>query len=140
MRKLAPLILLTASLPVLGGSFPQSLLTGTWQESSSTDQVCAGTGSTIKYEFSKDGKLLTVKFSKPIETEIGKLSAVRARVVASTSRAITIVYDGEKRLRSDGTPAQWELSVISAGVYRWRETTWDPGDVNIVVGVRCSPR
>ncbi len=120
--------------------FAKSLLAGTWEESVSTDQVCTGKGATIRYELSSDTKALTVSFSKPIETDLGKVSSIRAKVVASTSRSLTIVYDGEKRLRSDGTPAQWELSVVAAGIYRWRETSWKDGEVNVVVGVRCSPR
>jgi hypothetical protein len=140
MYRVALLTLALAPLTAHSSIFPKSLLAGTWEESAGTDQVCTGKGATLRYEFSSDSKALTVTFSKPIETDIGKVSSVRAKVVASTSRSLTIVYDGEKRLRSDGTPAQWELSVVAAGVYRWRETSWKDDEVNVVVGVRCSPR
>ena len=140
MYRVAILSLLLLPVTAHSSLFAKSLLAGTWEESVSTDQVCTGKGATLKYDLSSDSKTLTVGFSKPIETDLGKVSSIRAKVVASTSRSLTIVYDGEKRLRSDGTPAQWELSVVAAGVYRWRETSWKDGEVNVVVGVRCSPR
>ncbi len=138
---LKPVVFALCLVPIAStaSTFTRSLLAGTWEENASTEPVCTGRGSTLKYDLSSDGKLLSVRLSKPIDTEIGRLSSARANVVASTSRSLTIVYENEKRVRSDGKPVQWELSVVSAGIYRWRETSWSADEVNVVVGVRCTP-
>jgi hypothetical protein len=62
---------------------------------------------------------------------------LHATIVRSTERTFTLLYDGEPRMRSDGAPIQWQLSMVASGVYRWRDTSWPDKDVNVVVGIRC---
>jgi hypothetical protein len=61
-----------------------------------------------------------------------------ATILSSTQRTLVIRYDGERRLKRNGEPIEWELSIAAPGVYRWRETGWEPARVNTVVGIRCS--
>jgi hypothetical protein len=86
-----------------------------------------------------DGKRLEMRFDRKWKTELGETDHFGATIVSATTRTLVIRYDGETRLKRSGKPVEWELAVVAPGVYRWRETEWRPGEVNTVVGIRCSP-
>jgi hypothetical protein len=88
---------------------------------------------------SADGKRLEMQFDRKWKTELGETDHFGASIVAASSRTLVIRYDGETRLKRSGKPVEWELAIVAAGIYRWRETEWTPGEVNTVVGIRCSP-
>ncbi len=88
-------------------------------------------------EISADGKRLDMRFDRLWETELGKTDRMGAKIISATSRSLVIQYDNETRLKVTGKPEEWELIIVAPGVYRWRETDWKEGKVNIVVGIRC---
>jgi hypothetical protein len=100
--------------------------------------VCTDSEVRYRFDFSPDGKRVAVRLNKVHRTEIGDQENIAASILESTDRSITIAYDGESRLRSDGKPVEWQLVVVAPGVYRWRETSWPAQVVNVVVGVRCA--
>lgn len=81
---------------------------------------------------------MTVKLNRIHPTEIGDKDEVAATIIESTETTLTIAYDGETRRRDDGGLVQWQLAVVAPGAYRWRETSWSPQGVNVVVGIKCS--
>lgn len=119
-------------------SFDPSQLSGWWAESYSTDPACGFRNVRTKHEFSEDGKRLVMRFDRKRTTDIGELEKAEASVLSSTERSVVIRYDGENRKRKDGRPVEWELAIVAPGIYRWRETSWEIGEVNAVVGVKCS--
>lgn len=119
-------------------SFDMKQLSGWWAESYNTDVTCGAQNLKVKHEFSADGKRLYLRFDRKWQTELGETDHTEATVLSSTERTLVIQYDGESRYRPDGKLQEWELSIVAPGVYRWRETSWPAGDVNTVVGVRCS--
>jgi hypothetical protein len=125
------------SQPV-GLSFAVSQLVGSWAESANHRPVCTSDEVRYRFEFSSDGRRVTVKLNKIHPTEIGDKDEIGATIIESTANTLTIAYDGESRLRDDGKPMQWQLVVVSQGVYRWREASWPVQAVNPIVGVRCA--
>jgi hypothetical protein len=89
--------------------------------------------------FSADGKRLDIVFDRQWKTELGTTDHIGAAILSSTARTLVIRYDNETRKKQDGRPVEWELSMAAPGVYRWRETEWEPDKVNTVVGIRCAP-
>lgn len=69
---------------------------------------------------------------------IGDLDRIAAKIIASTTNILTLQYEGVTRRCDDGKLLERQLVVVAPGVYRWRETSWPPEVVNIVVGVKCS--
>ena len=121
-----------------GLAFPVSQLSGWWAESFSSVPACDPGNVRTRQVFSPDGKRLQLVFDRPWKTELGLLTQVGATIVFSTERTLVIRYDGETRLKRNGQPVEWELSMAAPGVYRWRETEWKPSEVNTVVGIRCA--
>jgi hypothetical protein len=119
-------------------TFAPQHLSGWWAESYNTDPTCGPQNLRVKYESSNDGKRLRLRFDRKWKTELGESEGFEATVIASTERSLVVRYDGESRKKRNGQPVEWELSIVAPGVYRWRETEWPPGEVNTVVGIRCS--
>jgi len=142
--KLSILVFITIMAAVSVGvaqadnSFDMKQLSGWWAESYNTDVTCSADNLKVKHELSADGKRLSLKFDRRWQTELGEMDHVEATVLSSTERTLVIQYDGESRSRPDGKLQEWELSIVAPGVYRWRETSWPTGNVNPVVGIRCS--
>jgi hypothetical protein len=120
-----------------GLKFTTAQLAGSWAESTNTRPVCTNNEIRYRYEFASDGKRLKVKFNRIHPTEIGEKDEIAATIIESTETTLTVAYDGETRRREDGNLVQWQLLVVAPGVYRWRETSWQPQAVNVVVGVKC---
>lgn len=120
-----------------GLNFSPDQLAGSWAESGNSQDVCTDNEVRYRFEFAPDGKRLTIRLSRLHPTEIGDREEVGASIVESTDRSLTISYEAESRLRTDGTPLQWQLVVVAPGVYRWRETSWPIHNVNVMVGVKC---
>jgi hypothetical protein len=118
--------------------FNREQLAGWWAESYNTDLACGPQNVRSTMEISPDGKRLDMRFDRLWKTAQGETDHISAAIVSSTSRSITIRYDRETRLKSNGQPQEWELTIVVPGVYRWRETDWKEGKVNVVVGIRCS--
>ncbi|MCU0869107.1 MAG: hypothetical protein MUF30_05790 [Burkholderiales bacterium] len=130
---------LTASLHAHAAPvFSPDQLSGWWAESYNTDVACGPQNLRAKHEFSADGKRLVIRFDRKWTTELGEMEKVEAIIVGSSDRTITIRYDGETRRKDSGALQEWELTIVAPGVYRWRETDWPVGEVNTVVGIRCS--
>ena len=121
-----------------GLGFDVSRLSGWWAESYSTRPACDPSNLRINYRFAADGKRVEIAFDRPWLTATGMAEKLGADIVSSTPRTLTIRYDRDPRRTQDGRTVEWELSVVAPGVYRWRQTDWDPRDVNDVVGIRCA--
>lgn len=121
-----------------GEEFDRKSLSGWWAESYNTDITCGPQNLRVRHEFSPDGKRLLFRFDRKWKTELGETEQFEASVISQTRRSIVIRYDGESRKKRNGQQVEWELSIVAPGVYRWRETEWPAGDVNTVVGVKCS--
>jgi len=119
-------------------NFAGDQLTGWWAESFDDSEACAPTNVRAQYTLSPDGKRLLMKMDRKWKTDLGERDSVEATVISSSPRSLTIQYDGETRTDDAGKPVTWELVIVAPGLYRWRETSWEKGKVNIVVGVRCS--
>jgi hypothetical protein len=117
--------------------FNREQLAGWWAESYNTDLACGPQNLKSTMEISPDGKRLEMRFDRLWKTALGETDHTSATIISATSRTIIIRYDGETRLQSNGQPQEWELTVVASGVYRWRETDWKEGKVNVVVGIRC---
>lgn len=118
--------------------FDRGQLSGWWGESYNTDLACGQQNLKSTMEISPDGKRLNMRLDRRWKTELGETDRMGANIISATSRSIIIQYDGETRLKRTGKPQEWELTIVAPGIYRWRETEWDPGEVNTVVGIRCS--
>ncbi len=119
--------------------FDVNQLSGVWADSVDTEPACAMKNGHFRYEFSSDRKRLAIQFDREIDSgAAGKVSHIDATVLAATARTITFRYDGEQRMNSLGKPIEWQLAMVAPGVYRWRATDWRAGQVNTVVGIRCS--
>jgi hypothetical protein len=118
--------------------FDRSQLSGWWGESYNTDFTCGPQNLKTTMEVSPDGKRLKMRFDRKWKTELGETDQFASTIISATNRTLVIQYDGETRLKKSGKPVEWELAIVAPGVYRWRETEWKPGDVNTVVGIRCS--
>lgn len=118
--------------------FKRAELAGWWAESYNTDVACGPKNLRVKYEFSDDGKRLLLKFDRRWKTQIGETSQLGSTVLSSTERSLVIRYDTEKRTKKNGQLVEWELTIVAPGVYRWRETEWETGEVNAVVGIKCA--
>jgi len=121
-----------------GLKFTVSQLAGSWAESTNTRPICTNNEVRYRFEFAPDGRRVTVKLNRIHPTEIGDKDEIAATIIESTETTLTIAYDNETRRREDGSLVQWQLAVVSPGVYRWRETSWQPQAVNVVVGIKCS--
>jgi hypothetical protein len=114
-------------------------LTGWWAESFDDSDACAPGNVRARYTLSPDGKRLLMQMDRKWQTALGERDSVEATVLASSPRSLTIQYDGESRTDASGKPVTWDLVVVAPGLYRWRESSWEKGRVNVVVGVRCAP-
>jgi len=121
-----------------GLKFTAAQLAGSWAESTNTRQVCTNNEVRYRFEFAPDGQRLTVKLNRIHPTEIGEKDEITATIIEATETTLTLTYEGETRRREDGSLVQWQLLVVAPGVYRWRETSWQPQSVNVIVGVKCS--
>ena len=119
-------------------SFDRSQLSGWWGESYNTDLACSPENLKSTMEVSPNGKRIEMRFDRHWKTELGEADRYGADIISATSRTLVIRYDNETRKKSSGKPVEWELAIVAPGVYRWRETEWKPGQVNTVVGIRCS--
>ena len=114
-------------------------LSGDWVESYDDSAACAKSNLHIRMEISKDRKRFHVLLDRMWKNDMGTTSDnAWATILSATDRTLVIRYDNETRLRKSGEPVEWELSVVAPGVYRWRETSWPVGEVNTIVGLRCS--
>lgn len=118
--------------------FDPQQLSGWWAESYDTDVTCGPRNLRVAMQIDAVAKRLEMRFDRKWKTELGELERAGAKILFATGRTLVIRYDNETRKGSNGEPVEWELAVVAPGVYRWRETDWPPGEVNIVVGVRCS--
>jgi len=118
--------------------FDLAQLSGWWAESYNTDLACAPENVRTQMLIDSQAKRLEIKFDRKWKTELGEMERIGAVIIAATNRTLTIQYDNEKRIKHNGKPVEWELSIVAPGVYRWRETEWPAGEVNTVVGVRCT--
>lgn len=138
------LLLITVSTASLAAtnpspfSFDRSQLSGWWGESYNTDLACGPENLKSTMEISSDGKRLKMRFDRRWKTELGETDHVGAAIISATARTLVIQYDNETRRKLSGKPVEWELAIVAPGVYRWRETEWKQGEVNTVVGIRCS--
>jgi len=121
-----------------GLPFQVDQLSGWWAESYSPQPACDPSNLRVRHVFSEDGKRLEIIFDRPWRTELGMAEKFGATILSATDRTLVIRYDGETRRTRNGQPVEWEMSIAAPGVYRWRETSWDPTAVNTVVGIRCS--
>jgi hypothetical protein len=119
--------------------FDANQLSGSWAESYSRGQACAPENLKVRMQLSEDKKQLTIVFDRKRKTGLRKKDHSKAIIIAATAHSLTIQYEDEKRKKKSGQPENWELIVVAPGVYRWRETDWPADQVNIVVGIRCSP-
>lgn len=144
MRSSLSLLSVIFAATACGESASQSLpfdrqqLAGWWAESYSSEPVCSKDNLKTTMEISPDGKRLEMRFDRKWKTELGEKDSTGATIVSATNRSLTIQYDGETRKTESGATQTWELIMVAPQLYRWRETGWEPGKVNIVVGVRCS--
>lgn len=118
--------------------FDSNQLAGLWAESYNTEPACAPGNLKMRMQLSRDGKILDITYDRKWKTALGETEGSRATVLSAGPASLVIQYEGERRLKQSGRPLEWELTVVAPGVYRWRETDWEPGRVNTVVGVRCS--
>ena len=145
MKTLIPLLFFVASATTSYAAtdpspfpFDRQQLSGWWGESYNTDLACGQQNLKTTMEISPDSKRLKMRFDRKWKTELGETDQIGATIVSATNRTLVIQYDGETRLKSTGKPVEWELAIVAPGVYRWRETEWKQGEVNTVVGIRCS--
>jgi hypothetical protein len=143
IRKLALIVALnTSSWAATDPSpfpFDPAQLSGWWAESYNTDLACGSKNLHTTMQVDPSSKRLEMKFDRKWKTELGEREHFGATIISATNRTLIIQYDGESRLKRSGKPVEWELAIVAPGVYRWRETEWQAGAVNTVVGVRCSP-
>jgi hypothetical protein len=118
--------------------FDPSQLSGWWGESYNTDQTCGSQNLKATMRVDGPSKRLEMRFDRKWKTELGESEGFGATIVSATARTLVVRYDNEKRTTRNGQLQEWELSVVAPGVYRWRETSWPAGEVNTVVGIRCS--
>lgn len=118
--------------------FDSKQLAGLWVENYDTEPACAPDKLKMRMQFSRDGKHLDITYDRKWKTELGEKEGSRAIVLSASATTLVIQYEGETRLKRSGRPLEWELAVVAPGVYRWRETDWEPGRTNTVVGIRCS--
>jgi hypothetical protein len=129
--------LLTSSL-VFAEDFDKSLTSGVWSESINTSQACNAENLHNSFEFSDGGKTLVFKLDRLWQIANGKsVDHYSAKILESTKNSIIIEYNDIGDLPSD-YPKTWEMVFVAKGVYRWRATSWSSGEVNSVVGIRCS--
>ena len=121
-----------------GLEFQVHQLSGSWAETSGTAPICTNNEIRYRFEFTQDPTKLTIRLNRLHPTEIGELDKINAIITASTASTLTFQYQGETRRREDGKLLEWQLVLVSPGIYRWRETSWPPQGVNVVVGVKCS--
>ncbi len=118
--------------------FDKTVLSGLWAESVNTQPACASDTLHFRFELSEDGKILSFKLDRMWQVANGKsVDKYSAKVLEATSRTMVIEYIDIDGL-PDGYPKAWELAFVSPGVYRWRATVWPEGEVNPVVGIRCT--
>lgn len=119
-------------------TFDPKQLSGWWAESYNTDITCGPQNLRTTMKVDLATKRLEMQFDRKWKTELGEKDRSSARIVSSTARTLVIQYENETRRKRNGQLMEWELSVVSPGVYRWRETEWPVGAVNSVVGIRCA--
>lgn len=118
--------------------FDAAQLSGWWAESYNTNLACGPDNLRTTLQVDPVARRLEMKFDRQWQTALGPADHVGAKIVYASRRTLIIQYDHEKRLKKTGQPVEWELAVVAPGVYRWRDTEWQPGDVNTVVGIRCT--
>jgi hypothetical protein len=118
--------------------FDPKQLSGWWAESYNTESACGPQNVRSTMEVDLKAQRLQMRFDRKWKTELGETDHFSAKIVSSTARTLVIQYDNETRRRRNGELVEWELAMVAPGVYRWRETEWRPGDVNTVVGIRCT--
>lgn len=133
------LVGLLAAPPLGAQEFDRSLLAGLWAESVNTKAVCAKENLHHRFDLSADGKTLTFQLDRKWKIASGKMvDRYSATVLKSTAQTLVMQYNPDIGPLPDRYPKEWELAFVAPGVYRWRATEWPPGEVNPVVGVRCS--
>ena len=118
--------------------FDSQQLSGWWGESYNTDLACAPQNLKTTMRVDTTFKRLELRFDRKWKTELGESEGFGATILSATTHTLVIRYDNESRKKPDGRPVEWELAIVAPGVYRWRETSWPAGEVNTVVGIRCS--
>jgi hypothetical protein len=119
-------------------TFDPKQLSGWWSESYNTDVTCGPQNLRTTMKVDLAAKRLEMQFDRMWKMELGEKDRTSARIVTSTARTLVIQYENETRRKRNGQLVEWELAVVSPGVYRWRETEWPVGAVNTVVGIRCA--
>jgi hypothetical protein len=134
---LASVLLSLPSIAIAdAGSFDRSRLGGVWSESYDTGKACRADQPHVTFDLSKDGKTLTFNLDRTIKRASGEeVSTYSATVTRGTKASLFIEYNHAVNPK---VPKRWEMAFVAPGIYRWRATEWDPGRVNIVVGLRCS--
>jgi hypothetical protein len=128
-----------ASAEQISFPFDFTQLAGAWVDNFSTEAACSMKNPRFRFEFSLDKKHLTIVFDRKTDNSLGaNKDRFEASVTAATNQTLVIRYDGETRLNNLGKLIEWELAVVAPGIYRWRATDWKTGQVNTVVGIRCS--
>jgi len=118
--------------------FDSGQLSGWWVENYDTHAACGPDNPRTQLTIDPTGSRLEMRMDRTMDTALGAIDRLEATILKATSRTLVIQYDGETRRKSNGQPMEWELAIVAPGVYRWRETDWPPGEVNVVVGIRCS--
>jgi hypothetical protein len=129
---------LLVNFSVSAQDFDKSLLPGLWAESVNTQPACESDNLHFRFELSEEGKILGFKLDRMWQVANGKsVDKYSAKVLEVTNRTMVIEYIDLDGL-PEGYPKAWELAFVSPGVYRWRATVWTEGEVNPVVGIRCT--
>lgn len=137
---IVPMVECAFADPMRGLSFDRSLLAGVWAESVNTSPACAESNLHHTFELTTDGKTLNFKLDRKWTIATGQaVERYSATVVSSTKHSLVIRYNTDIGTPPSGYPIEWEISFVAPGVYRWRAEAWPEGNVNTVVGVKCSP-
>jgi len=119
--------------------FNRSQLSRLWVTSADTKIACSPEKSRSRYKLSNDGKTLLIKLDRKSKLNSGKIvSQFSASVVRSSRRSLFITYNLDAGKFPADYPKMWEMVFVTPGVFRWRASNWPKGQVNPVVGIRCS--
>lgn len=127
-----------ASPPREEAAFDWSQLAGLWAESAEHAYACIASNLHFRFAIAPDRKSLAFKLDRKWKIGTGQdVEEYSAKILAAEGRRLVIRYGPELGTLSPEM-AEWELLFIGPGVYRWRSTSWRPGQYNSVIGIRCN--
>jgi hypothetical protein len=140
LSPLRVLLTLTAlcSSSVGAQSFDWNSLQGKWAESTKHQYGCRPDNLHQWLRPSYDRKTLVFKNDRKWKIASGQEVEQYAAAIVSARPNVLIIRYGNDFGEIPEQYREWEMRFIGPGTYRWRATTWGPGEYNDVIGVKCS--